>query len=201
MESYMTHTPAGVSSTLPAEDASPVSGVDTLDKLDHLTRVVEQLTEQVGRLQKETRPTELCLQGRVLEMSAGRPHGEGLPTKLHLTAGKLTTSGTVDQPPEGEHSQVQTPSASSTPRLSPLQLDSTKGAEVVTLQEVEELGVRGVMVADKRQEVLVTQEKNEVLWDLVENSSAKLDSGEEYLFFTIYYCHTLTYYWHTLPQI
>ena len=57
MESYVSPPPFGVSSTQPEEVAcSPVSEVSRLDKL---TRVVEQLAEQVERLQQwETQPRQ-----------------------------------------------------------------------------------------------------------------------------------------------
>ena len=58
MESYVSpQTPAGVSSTLPAEDGPVPVNVDAVDRdrVGQLTQMVERLTEQVEKLQQMTR--------------------------------------------------------------------------------------------------------------------------------------------------
>ena len=42
-------------------------------------------------------------------MPTAGTHATGLPTEPNRAAGKLITSGATDRPPEGEHSEVQTP--------------------------------------------------------------------------------------------
>ena len=56
MELYLTPSQVGVASTLPPPEEVTCCAVSESSKLDKLTKVVEQLTEQVERLQRETRP-------------------------------------------------------------------------------------------------------------------------------------------------
>ena len=61
MESYLpphTQVSSGVSSTLPTEDKRTASGVDSIDKVAQLTRVVERLAERVEKLQQKAANAE-----------------------------------------------------------------------------------------------------------------------------------------------
>ena len=56
MESYLVPQATSISSTLPTEDtpAPACSGVESVDKVSQLARVVERLADQVEKLQKKT---------------------------------------------------------------------------------------------------------------------------------------------------
>jgi hypothetical protein len=60
-----------------------------------------------------------------------------------------------------------------------------KNMEVATLQEVDKPATYEVGAVDERQATAVEEDKQQVLWDLVENSSADLSPGEKELFYNL----------------
>ena len=60
-----------------------------------------------------------------------------------------------------------------------------KNIEIANLQEVDEPATYEVGAVDEGQATAVEEDKREVLWDLVENSSADLSQGEKELSYNL----------------
>ena len=102
---------AGVTSSLQSSQEHAVCPVKEDDNVDKLTRIVEQLAEQVERMQQETRNRHVSTPRRVFSRECWTCHQRGhvapqLPPRSSIAAGKLETSIATDQALEVERSKV-----------------------------------------------------------------------------------------------